>query len=159
MTHASFCCRTAYPSDSHLQTHGPPRRPGRQQSSPAALGSTASRSVYSSCKSCLLYLFTYFTVLFTPLFCFTTLFTTAFKVVYSCSLLARHVCRLPAWAGPRAPRACLPAAPAAHSLTWLVAASMQVGSDDEGYAVRLKMAWFLQYCEHPEHGAVDDSPL
>lgn len=35
----------------------------------------------------------------------------------------------------------------------------QVGSDDDGFAVRLKGRWFTQYCTHPEHGAVDDSPL
>lgn len=34
----------------------------------------------------------------------------------------------------------------------------QVGSDDEGYAVRLRFKWFLQYCFDPHHVA-DDSPL
>jgi hypothetical protein len=35
----------------------------------------------------------------------------------------------------------------------------QVGSDDDGYAVRLKLHYFWEYCDHPEHGLVDDSPL
>ena len=34
----------------------------------------------------------------------------------------------------------------------------QVGSDDDGYAVRLKFAHFLEYLQNPEHAA-DDSPL
>ena len=36
---------------------------------------------------------------------------------------------------------------------------MQVGSDDDGYAVRLKLKHFLAYCSHPEHAPADDSPL
>lgn len=35
----------------------------------------------------------------------------------------------------------------------------QVGSDDDGYAVRLKLKHFLSYCRHPEHAPADDSPL
>lgn len=34
----------------------------------------------------------------------------------------------------------------------------QVGSDDDGYAVRLHLKWFLDYVTHPDH-ADDDSPL
>ena len=34
----------------------------------------------------------------------------------------------------------------------------QVGSDDDGYAVRLKFAHFLEYLRDPEH-SLDDSPL
>ncbi len=37
--------------------------------------------------------------------------------------------------------------------------AMQVGTDDDGYNVRLKLRYFLEYCTHPEHGSVDDSPL
>lgn len=36
---------------------------------------------------------------------------------------------------------------------------LQVGSDDDGYAVRLKLKHFLSYCTHPEHAPADDSPL
>jgi hypothetical protein len=36
---------------------------------------------------------------------------------------------------------------------------LQVGSDDEGYAVRLRLQYFWEYCDHPDHGRVDDSPL
>lgn len=36
---------------------------------------------------------------------------------------------------------------------------MQVGSDDDGYAVRLKLKHFLEYCQHPQHAPADDSPL
>ncbi len=35
----------------------------------------------------------------------------------------------------------------------------QVGSDDDGYAVRLKLKHFMAYCSHPEHAPADDSPL
>eukprot|EP00798_Chlamydomonas_sp_ICE-L_P020979 gene20980-27834_t len=35
----------------------------------------------------------------------------------------------------------------------------KVGSDDDGYAVRLKFSWFLDYVHSHEHGSVDDSPL
>jgi len=35
----------------------------------------------------------------------------------------------------------------------------QVGSDDDGYAVRLSLRRFLEYCNDPDHGVVDDSPL
>lgn len=35
----------------------------------------------------------------------------------------------------------------------------QVGSDDEGYAVRLKLKHFLRYCSQPGHAPADDSPL
>lgn len=35
---------------------------------------------------------------------------------------------------------------------------LQVGSDDEGYPVRLSLADFLLYMHHPEH-SLDDSPL
>ena len=31
-----------------------------------------------------------------------------------------------------------------------------MGSDDEGYAVRLKLRHFLAMVEHPQHGLVDD---
>ena len=37
--------------------------------------------------------------------------------------------------------------------------TLQVGSDDDGYAVRLKLKHFLAYCSHPEHAPADDSPL
>ena len=36
---------------------------------------------------------------------------------------------------------------------------VQVGSDDDGYAVRLKLKHFLAYCSHLEHAPADDSPL
>ncbi|KAL4517762.1 hypothetical protein Ndes2526A_g02143 [Nannochloris sp. 'desiccata'] len=35
----------------------------------------------------------------------------------------------------------------------------KVGSDDDGYAVRLKLKHFLKYAKHAQHGAADDSPL
>ncbi|KAI7835432.1 hypothetical protein COHA_010678, partial [Chlorella ohadii] len=35
----------------------------------------------------------------------------------------------------------------------------KVGSDDDGYAVRLKLKHFMAYCSHPEHAPADDSPL
>lgn len=37
--------------------------------------------------------------------------------------------------------------------------TLQVGSDDDGYAVRLKLKHFLRYCSHPDHAPADDSPL
>jgi hypothetical protein len=36
---------------------------------------------------------------------------------------------------------------------------LQVGSDDDGYPVRLKLRHFLAYCSHPDHAPADDSPL
>ena len=41
----------------------------------------------------------------------------------------------------------------------LPACLSQVGSDDDGYAVRLRLRDFVSYCRHPEHGLADDSPL
>ncbi|GAB4820044.1 hypothetical protein N2152v2_007090 [Parachlorella kessleri] len=35
----------------------------------------------------------------------------------------------------------------------------KIGSDDDGYAVRLKLKHIWRYFSHPQHGAVDDSPL
>lgn len=35
----------------------------------------------------------------------------------------------------------------------------QVGSDDDGYAVRLRFEHFLRYCAYPHHAGADDSPL
>ncbi|GLC61317.1 hypothetical protein PLESTB_001742800 [Pleodorina starrii] len=35
----------------------------------------------------------------------------------------------------------------------------KVGSDDEGYAVRMPFAWYLDYMFDPLHGGRDDSPL
>jgi histone arginine demethylase JMJD6 len=35
----------------------------------------------------------------------------------------------------------------------------KVGSDDDGYAVRMKLKHFLQYAKDPEQGGADDSPL
>ncbi|GIL95724.1 hypothetical protein Vretimale_1688 [Volvox reticuliferus] len=35
----------------------------------------------------------------------------------------------------------------------------KVGSDDEGYAVRLPMSWYFDYMSDPLHGSRDDSPL
>ena len=35
----------------------------------------------------------------------------------------------------------------------------KVGSDDDGYAVRMKLKHFLQYAKDPEQGGTDDSPL
>jgi hypothetical protein len=35
----------------------------------------------------------------------------------------------------------------------------QVGSDDDGYAVRLRLEHFLRYCCYPHHAGSDDSPL
>lgn len=34
-----------------------------------------------------------------------------------------------------------------------------MGSDDDGYAVRLKFKHFWRYANHPQHGLADDSPL
>ena len=36
---------------------------------------------------------------------------------------------------------------------------MQVGADDEGYAVRMKLRHYLEYVHSQEHARVDDSPL
>ncbi len=36
---------------------------------------------------------------------------------------------------------------------------VQVGADDDGYAVRLRMQWFLEYCQHPEHGEVSHASV
>jgi histone arginine demethylase JMJD6 len=36
---------------------------------------------------------------------------------------------------------------------------LQVGSDDDGYAVRLRFEHFLRYCAYPHHACSDDSPL
>lgn len=38
---------------------------------------------------------------------------------------------------------------------------MQVGSDDDGYAVRLHCDWFMHYCSSndEDHAPADDSPL
>jgi histone arginine demethylase JMJD6 len=36
---------------------------------------------------------------------------------------------------------------------------LQVGSDDDGYAVRLRFEHFLRYCAYPHHAGADDSPL
>ena len=38
-------------------------------------------------------------------------------------------------------------------------AGSQVGSDDDGYAVRLRLRHYLRYASDPAHGAADDSPL
>eukprot|EP00879_Flechtneria_rotunda_P029484 GHRR01031892.1.p1 GENE.GHRR01031892.1~~GHRR01031892.1.p1 ORF type:complete len:132 (+),score=29.12 GHRR01031892.1:790-1185(+) len=35
----------------------------------------------------------------------------------------------------------------------------KVGSDDDGYAVRLRLEHFLRYCCYPHHAGSDDSPL
>lgn len=35
----------------------------------------------------------------------------------------------------------------------------KVGSDDDGYAVRMSLRQYMYYVHHPEHGQVDDSPL
>ena len=34
-----------------------------------------------------------------------------------------------------------------------------MGSDDDGYAVRLKLKHFFEYCTRPGHADADDSPL
>lgn len=34
-----------------------------------------------------------------------------------------------------------------------------MGSDDDGYAVRLRFKWYLDYLNDPEAAAKDDSPL
>jgi histone arginine demethylase JMJD6 len=36
---------------------------------------------------------------------------------------------------------------------------MQVGSDDDGYAVRMRFEHFLRYCAYQHHAGSDDSPL
>ena len=36
---------------------------------------------------------------------------------------------------------------------------MQVGADDEGYAVRMKLKHYLEYVHSAEHARADDSPL
>lgn len=38
-------------------------------------------------------------------------------------------------------------------------AAAQVGSDDDGYAVRMRLRHYLRYAADPVHGAADDSPL
>lgn len=38
-------------------------------------------------------------------------------------------------------------------------AAAQVGSDDDGYAVRMRLRHYLRYAADPAHGAADDSPL
>lgn len=35
----------------------------------------------------------------------------------------------------------------------------QVGSDDDGYSVRMKLKHFLRYLADPAHAPADDSPL
>ena len=40
-----------------------------------------------------------------------------------------------------------------------ITTSIQVGSDDDGYSVRLSLSRFLYYCNSPDHGQSDDSPL
>ncbi len=49
--------------------------------------------------------------------------------------------------------------PAAELAPHRLMPGRQVGSDDDGYAVRLKLKHFLSYCRHPEHAPADDSPL
>ena len=44
------------------------------------------------------------------------------------------------------------------SLPFYYSMSMQVGADDDGYAVRLKMKHFLGYLQDPSH-MQDDSPM
>ncbi len=34
-----------------------------------------------------------------------------------------------------------------------------MGSDDDGYSVRLSFSRFMHYCNSTEHGQADDSPL
>jgi hypothetical protein len=36
---------------------------------------------------------------------------------------------------------------------------LQVGSDDDGYSVRMKLKHFLRYLSDPTHAPADDSPL
>ena len=36
---------------------------------------------------------------------------------------------------------------------------LQVGADDDGYAVRMKLKHYMEYVRSPEHAAADDSPL
>lgn len=36
---------------------------------------------------------------------------------------------------------------------------LQVGSDDDGYAVRVPLSCYLDYMADPRHGGRDDSPL
>ncbi len=40
-----------------------------------------------------------------------------------------------------------------------MACAGQVGSDDDGYAVRMHLRHYLRYAADPAHGAADDSPL
>jgi len=50
----------------------------------------------------------------------------------------------------------------AHRRTWPLrgmACARQVGSDDDGYAVRMHLRHYLRYAADPAHGAGDDSPL
>lgn len=39
------------------------------------------------------------------------------------------------------------------------ARTQQVGSDDDGDAVRLRLKHYVHYATHPDHAAADDSPL
>ena len=36
---------------------------------------------------------------------------------------------------------------------------LQVGADDDGYAVRMKLKHYLEYVHSEEHAVADDSPL
>lgn len=40
----------------------------------------------------------------------------------------------------------------------ILMAFLQVGTDDDGYAVRLQLQHYIHYLQHPEH-QLDDSPL
>ena len=40
-----------------------------------------------------------------------------------------------------------------------VPSRLQVGADDDGYAVRMKLRHFMEYVRSREHAATDDSPL
>jgi histone arginine demethylase JMJD6 len=42
----------------------------------------------------------------------------------------------------------------------IAVAAVQVGSDDDGYPVRMRFDHFMRYCvSYPHHAANDDSPL
>jgi hypothetical protein len=45
------------------------------------------------------------------------------------------------------------------ALLHLLIVCMQVGSDDDGYAVRMRFEHFLRYCAYQHHAGSDDSPL
>ena len=45
-----------------------------------------------------------------------------------------------------------------HNYTKYEYGAMQVGSDDDGHAVRLKLEHFLAYAHDPVH-SLDDAPL